>query len=197
MGVNQRYERVNEGDEARDELLKDDPLYIPQAQNSSTALTIAWWKLVLCNLIAAALGASAMYLVASDSLPFTSKTTANNAVATAAADVAVSVSTSTVTTTATTTLSAEVIAPSASIERIQESVFPSNLTGIILDCGHSPEEARAKGCVYDVMMQDWVPLPCYDAALTEKYLKEGNYTWYADGDGKTTLSDEQMAKVEH
>lgn len=201
MGFNQRYDRVSETDEAKDELLKDDPHYVPQPQKSSTALTIAWWKLVLCNLIAAGLGAGAMYLIASDSFPFTSKSASHShaSAESAAVSAAASVSTSFVTTTATatTTLSAATVKPSASIERIGGSVFPSNLTSIVLDCGHSPEEARAKGCVYDVMMQDWVPEPCYDAVLTEKYLKEGNYTWYADGQGETTISDEVMALGEH
>ncbi|KEF57288.1 uncharacterized protein A1O9_05205 [Exophiala aquamarina CBS 119918] len=73
---------------------------------------------------------------------------------------------------------------------------PAELLGKILDCGHSFEEARAKGCVYDVMMQDWVPEPCYDPVLTERYLAEGNYTWYKDGDG-TVMSDEEMRKGEH
>lgn len=199
MGFNQRYERVGEVDESKDELLKDDPLYVSQPQKSSTALTIAWWKLVLCNLIAAALGAGAMFLVASDSLPF-SKTPSEAAPASTAVSAAVHFKPSviTTTTTATATISADLLTPSASVERIQaEKVFPNDLSGIVLDCGHSPEEARAKGCVYDVMMQDWVPEPCYDAVLTEKYLKQGNYTWYADGDGNTTISDEVMAKGEH
>lgn len=203
MGFTQRYERVNETDEAKDELLKDDPHYIPQPQKSSTALTIAWWKLVLCNLIAAGLGAGAMYLVASDSMPFSSKsashshTSAESAAVSAAISISTSVVTTTATATATTTLSVATVQPTASIERVGAKVFPSNLTSIILDCGHSPEEARAKGCVYDVMMQDWVPLPCYDGPLTEKYLKQGNYTWYGDGQGDTTISDEVMAKGEH
>lgn len=203
MGFTQRYERVNETDEAKDELLRDDPHYIPQPQKSSTAVTIAWWKLVLCNLVAAGLGAGAMYLVASDSMPFGSKTASHSHTSaeavSAAVSTAVSVSTSVVTTTATatTTLSVATVVPTASIERVGAKVFPSNLTSIILDCGHSPEEARAKGCVYDVMMQDWVPEPCYDGPLTEKYLKQGNYTWYGDGQGETTISDELMAKGEH
>ena len=69
--------------------------------------------------------------------------------------------------------------------------------GTILDCGYSAEEARAKDCVYDVMMQDWVPVPCYDEALTEKYLAQGNWTWYADGEGLTTLTDEEMRTGDH
>jgi len=97
---------------------------------------------------------------------------------------------------ATPTLSPEVAFVPATHADAQEEEDDDELHGAVLDCGHSPEEARAQGCVYDVMMQDWVPEPCYDPVLTERYLAEGNYTWYKDGVG-TVMSDEEMRKGEH
>jgi len=97
-----------------------------------------------------------------------------------------------------TTLSAGLTLPTSSVDHVEAEIdSPNSLAGKILDCGGNPSEARDKGCVYDVMMQDWVPEPCYDSVLTERYLAEGNWKWYADGDGNTTISDEDIRKGEH
>lgn len=169
MGSGHRYELVKEGDDTKD---------VPQ--HTSTPIVISWWKFLLCNLLAASLGAGAMFVIARGSF-------ATQPSAIAAASVATS-----------TTLSTDLSVPPPSIEHVEGEIGgPNSLAGKILDCGGNPSEARAKGCVYDVMMQDWVPEPCYDSVLTERYLAEGNWTWYADGDGNTTISDEDMRKGEH
>ncbi|KIW53017.1 hypothetical protein PV05_08622 [Exophiala xenobiotica] len=67
----------------------------------------------------------------------------------------------------------------------------------IQDCGGNPEEARAKGCVFDVMMQDWMPADCYDEGLSERFLAEGNWTWYADTSAENTYTLDEMRKGEH
>eukprot|EP00249_Psilotum_nudum_P034443 c53501_g1_i1 orf=306-896(+) len=69
--------------------------------------------------------------------------------------------------------------------------------GTILDCGQTPDEARAKDCVFDVMMQDWMPRPCYDEAISERYLKAGNWTWWADAEATRSLSLEEMRLGNH
>jgi hypothetical protein len=169
MSSSHRYELIKEGDD-----IKEEP------QHTSTPIIISWWKFLLCNLLAASVGAGAMLLIARGF--FVTQPSGS-----AAASVATS-----------TTLSAGLTLPTPSIEHVEGEInSPSSLAGKILDCGHSPSEARAKGCVYDVMMQDWVPEPCYDSVLTEKYLAEGNWTWYGDGDGNTTISDEDIRKGEH
>lgn len=38
-------------------------------------------------------------------------------------------------------------------------------------CGTSPSEARRLGCQFDPMEYSWLPPPCYDAELTEDYLR--------------------------
>jgi hypothetical protein len=67
----------------------------------------------------------------------------------------------------------------------------------IKGCGSTPAEARELGCIYDVMMQDWTPIECYDGVLTEKYLAKNNWTWWADSGAERAMSDEEMALGEH
>jgi hypothetical protein len=37
------------------------------------------------------------------------------------------------------------------------------------DCGHSPEEARAKDCQFDLLAFAWVPKQCFDADLASSW----------------------------
>jgi hypothetical protein len=67
----------------------------------------------------------------------------------------------------------------------------------IQHCGSNWEEATALGCVYDVMMQLWMPPACYDTVLTERFLKEGNWTWWADPEASRIMSDEEMREGKH
>ncbi len=176
MGFTHHYDLIKENDETKDvNDIKHEPLH-----NTSTPTGTSWWKLFLFNLLAAGVGAGA-------TLIFTRAFHVPQPSGSAAATVATS-----------TALSTDLALPTPPVEHIaEENNSPNMLAGKILDCGYSPEEARAKGCVYDVMMQDWVPEPCYDSVLTERYLAQGNWTWYADGAGETTISDEEMRKGEH
>ena len=74
---------------------------------------------------------------------------------------------------------------------------PTSDLSEIMHCGSNFEEARELGCVYDVMMQLWMPAPCYDSVLSEKFLHKGNWTWWSDPENGVTMSDEQMKKGEH
>lgn len=200
MGFSHHYDLVKEVDESKEEPqqtsiydAKDEP------RRSSTPVVTSWWKLLLCNFVAAVAGAGLMFFIAGRS--FAPQPSSSEAIS-VTTSVAASSTKSAPTSPATSAISlAALNIPSSAIEVVEGSLdeidSQNPLAHVILDCGHSPEEARAKGCVYDVMMQDWVPEPCYDAPLTEKYLAEGNWTWYGDGEGKTIISDEQMAKGEH
>lgn len=64
-------------------------------------------------------------------------------------------------------------------------------------CGGTPDEARAAGCVFDVMMQLWTPPECMDAPLSERFLEAGNWTWYADGAASRAYTDEEIRKGDH
>lgn len=65
------------------------------------------------------------------------------------------------------------------------------------NCGSTPDEARAAGCIFDVMMQLWTPPECMDSPLTERFLKQGNWTWYSDSDALHAYTDEEIRKGNH
>jgi hypothetical protein len=67
----------------------------------------------------------------------------------------------------------------------------------IQDCGSNADEARAKGCVFDVMMQLWTPKDCFDSVLSDRFLEVGNWTWYADPGAQKIFTLEEMRKGEH
>lgn len=64
-------------------------------------------------------------------------------------------------------------------------------------CGSTADEARAAGCVFDVMMQLWTPPECMDTALSERYLAASNWTWYANSDASRAYTDEEIRKGDH
>lgn len=64
-------------------------------------------------------------------------------------------------------------------------------------CGGTPDEARAAGCVFDVMMQLWTPPECMDTPLSERFLEKGNWTWYADNAASYAYTDEEIRKGNH
>lgn len=70
---------------------------------------------------------------------------------------------------------------------------PATLAG----CGNSTHEARSQGCVFDVMMQLWVPQPCYNRELSEEFLAEGQWKWYRDPEAEQEMPDEEMRRGEH
>ena len=93
---------------------------------------------------------------------------------------------------------------SAALEDTKDTVSTpvSNSTtslslGIVEECGSTPEEARAAGCIFDVMMQLWTPAACYDSNLSERFLAAGKWTWWADAGATHVISDEDMKKGEH
>ncbi|KAK5100276.1 hypothetical protein LTR70_001736 [Exophiala xenobiotica] len=65
------------------------------------------------------------------------------------------------------------------------------------DCGSNADEARANGCEYDVMMQEWTPPACIDWALSEKFLAAGNWTWYADAAATKIYNTTEIALGNH
>ncbi|RVX73827.1 hypothetical protein B0A52_02717 [Exophiala mesophila] len=173
---------LRESDEVRDEPRRPAKSAIP-----------AWWKILLFIALAfsAGLGAAVGVVLASSLFK-----TGDNASTTTSVAVSGAASANAALLTASSTASADV-AVSTSVDHLTNvDNDPPELIGKVLDCGWSIEEAKAKGCVYDVMMQDWVPEPCYDSLLTEKYLAKGNYTWYSDMEGHT-MTDEEMRKGEH
>jgi len=101
----------------------------------------------------------------------------------------------------TSTPAAQVEKPDeqAKVEAAVPQVTNAPDTGLsqIQHCGSNYKEARELGCVYDVMMQLWMPAACYDGVLSERFLNEGNWTWWTDPENGITMPDEQMRKGEH
>lgn len=188
--VGHKYDLIVEDSEVKNEF-RDEP-----EQPVATSFVTAWWKQLLCNLLAAFVGAG-LTLVATRgfSIPQSNSST-SVALTQPAADLAMSTTTTTATVTETITqtiattstsigtrtktITADLSQSTENGEEIKalipDPLADNPLAGQVLDCGYTPEDARAKGCVYDVMMQDWVPEPCYDAVLTERYLSQGNWT---------------------
>lgn len=100
----------------------------------------------------------------------------------------------------TSTPAAQVETPPAEVAKVEEpkvSNSPTSDLGQILHCGGNYTEARELGCVYDVMMQLWMPKPCYDEVLSERFLAKGNWTWWSDPENGVTMPDDVMRKGEH
>lgn len=99
---------------------------------------------------------------------------------------------------ASATVSAAVPAPTSAAAALENDpdadiLSPAN----IQDCGYTADQAREKGCVFDVMMQLWTPKDCFDGVLSDRFLEVGNWTWYADPEASRAFTLEEMRKGEH
>ncbi|KIW18406.1 hypothetical protein PV08_02694 [Exophiala spinifera] len=88
-------------------------------------------------------------------------------------------------------------ATSAILDGVSEATESKDEEVEIQGCGSNPTEARANGCVFDVMMQLWTPAACYDRTLSDRFLEEGNWTWYADTSATKVWTLDEMRKGEH
>ncbi|MCJ1329218.1 hypothetical protein MMC10_005896 [Thelotrema lepadinum] len=55
-----------------------------------------------------------------------------------------------------------------------------------LDCGRTVDEAKAAGCIFDVMSFHWVPPQCYDAEITDLFLAARDWKWYSKYHGNAS-----------
>ncbi|KAJ5962153.1 hypothetical protein N7501_007094 [Penicillium viridicatum] len=61
-------------------------------------------------------------------------------------------------------------------------------------CGEVASQAQARGCHFDLISFSWLPPACYDAELTEDFLKSYNWTWSTDPQGKNLVPIEDVKK---
>jgi len=65
----------------------------------------------------------------------------------------------------------------------------------LLTCGVTPAEARARNCKYDIFLNNWVPLPCFDASerdwITE-YQEDNSWTGFSDENLTLPLSVSEL-----
>lgn len=66
-----------------------------------------------------------------------------------------------------------------------------------LECGRTPEAARANGCVFDMMMNGWTRSECYNRELSEEYIEKYPFRFFADRFGFEELTMEEVRKGEH
>ena len=69
----------------------------------------------------------------------------------------------------------------------------------VCDCGNNTREARRRGCVYDALAAAWLPPYCRDAELTDEFNRSGpgpggSWAYFADEEGRTPISEDEMAK---
>ena len=76
---------------------------------------------------------------------------------------------------------------------------PQNEGGstILAHCGTNPQEAQARGCVWDIMSFGWVHPTCFSQEESDKWYAEyGPWEWYAEKPGNRTdavrLASEQL-----
>jgi hypothetical protein len=81
-------------------------------------------------------------------------------------------------------------------ETLESEMDPSLFVGW-KDCGSNVQEARSKGCFFDVMLHSWVHQDCFDKELMDKYLTQVPYHWYRDARFQEEITVEEMRRGEH
>jgi len=65
------------------------------------------------------------------------------------------------------------------------------------NCGYSPDEARHRGCQYDVMIGSWLLPDCFDGELMEEYLSGRDWEFYSDPELTNELSMDLLRLGNH
>jgi hypothetical protein len=68
---------------------------------------------------------------------------------------------------------------------------------MVKPCGSSPEEARAKGCHFDLISFCWLSDECYDEELSQDFDTINQLEWYTDPARTQPLSHEQIMTGEY
>lgn len=68
-------------------------------------------------------------------------------------------------------------------------------TGTAQLCGNSPSEAKAAGCVFDLMTMAWLPMECYDSELTAQFMEEGPWTFYLSNSTRPEALPEEREQI--
>jgi hypothetical protein len=66
-----------------------------------------------------------------------------------------------------------------------------------MHCGSTPAEARALGCIFDVMSFAWTPPACYDHSFSQAFLaKNGPWIFYLDHNATMPLPFDELSDYE-
>jgi hypothetical protein len=82
---------------------------------------------------------------------------------------------------------------------VTTSSTAASTVSTVLPCGSSADEARARGCVFDILSYAWMPEPCFDnttasefsAWLLEPGRQPRSWPFFADRGGHTWIADER------
>ena len=192
MGADSRYSQLGENDFKEEDPLDDSSTPPPKPRFLTAASKKKPWIITL--LVLAAAGAAV--LIALGAIHQSSSTEVAAPSPTASKSAAAELSTAAPSST-TSALSSSSAASSTTPDYPEETTSKFDLGNQILDCGGNFVQAREKGCIYDVMMQLWIPEPCLDLTLSERFLADGNWTWWADPEATEVISDERIALGEH
>ncbi|KAK3045660.1 hypothetical protein LTR09_012781 [Extremus antarcticus] len=76
--------------------------------------------------------------------------------------------------------------------------FRSPATPRFHDCGHTPTEARRRGCHFDVLSFAWQTPECYDRETTEAFrTHSGTWRFFADVDGEDMRTEDEALTGEY
>ena len=64
---------------------------------------------------------------------------------------------------------------------------PDQTDPIWIDCGGSPEEARSRGCKFDLLSFAWQTSECYDHELLEEFLAYEEWQFFKGKGGNETV----------
>ena len=65
-----------------------------------------------------------------------------------------------------------------------------------LTCGNSLQEAKDKGCIYDILSNHWIPGECADEPSIKEYQSDGSWFPYADENRTELLAREELGDRE-
>lgn len=75
---------------------------------------------------------------------------------------------------------------------------PDTASDKVVECGETPEEARARGCAFDPVSFSWLPPLCFDGELVERFLAMRDWQWYYHANDTTSpVPFAEVQKGEH
>lgn len=79
------------------------------------------------------------------------------------------------------------------------SSYRHNITSnaTLQTCGSTANEAREKNCQYDILLNNWVPAPCYDDEFVLEYTDDESWGAYADANMTIKLTPLEMSEAEY
>lgn len=92
-----------------------------------------------------------------------------------------------------------VIAVATQRKPSRKGPFDPAARGALVDmtpgCGNNPSEAKANGCIFDVMNYAWTRPECYDEGASKEALSRGPWKWYLDANATQPLEGQDLERL--